>query len=254
MAAEVWITSGKVAPGDPASCASETVRPTAEMIPSVTLLARPSGLPMASTMSPTCSLEESAKRAGHQVRRSGDLDHGQVIRRVAAGQPGRQRARRAGQEDLERGGGADHVRVGHDVAGRVVDHPGAKAGCGLDLHHRRQHPADRVDVVLLKRHTSGGRRSRRRSCRSWRRRCRGGSAARAPRAGGQHTASAAAAAPGPRAHRSCRAPGSRPCTCPDRRRIPDHLRSIRLSHSCPRETASASPSSGGRCSRARTDR
>ena len=64
MAAEVWITSGKVAPGDPASCGSETVRPTAEMIPSVTLLARPSGLPMASTMSPTCSLEESAKRAG----------------------------------------------------------------------------------------------------------------------------------------------------------------------------------------------
>ena len=46
------------------SLVSETVRPTAEMIPSVTLLARPSGLPMASTISPTCSLEESAKRAG----------------------------------------------------------------------------------------------------------------------------------------------------------------------------------------------
>ena len=61
IAAEVWITSGKVAPGFPPSGGSGTVRPVAEMIPSVTLLARPSGLPMASTMSPTCSLEESAK-------------------------------------------------------------------------------------------------------------------------------------------------------------------------------------------------
>ncbi len=61
MAAEVWIASGSVAPGDPLSWGSDTVRPTAEMIPSVALLARPSGLPIASTMSPTCSFEESAK-------------------------------------------------------------------------------------------------------------------------------------------------------------------------------------------------
>jgi hypothetical protein len=61
IAAEVWITSGKVAPGDPLPCGSDTVRPTAETIPSVTLLARPSGLPMASTMSPTRSFDESPK-------------------------------------------------------------------------------------------------------------------------------------------------------------------------------------------------
>src|SRR5262249_39480894 len=61
MAAEVWITSGKVAPGDPLPCGSDTVRPTAGTIPSVTLLARPSGLPMASTMSPTRSFDESPK-------------------------------------------------------------------------------------------------------------------------------------------------------------------------------------------------
>ena len=64
MAALVWTTSGRVAPGPPASDGSVTVRPTAETMPFVTLPVRPSGLPMASTMSPTASLLESPKVAG----------------------------------------------------------------------------------------------------------------------------------------------------------------------------------------------
>src|SRR6266566_8315943 len=59
IGALVWITFGSEAPPG-----SVTVRPTALTIPSVTLLCSPSGLPMAITMSPTTSFEESPKVAG----------------------------------------------------------------------------------------------------------------------------------------------------------------------------------------------
>src|SRR4051812_959318 len=59
IAALVWITPGSATP-----FSSFTVRPSALTMPSVTLLWRPSGLPMASTIWPTVSLSESAKVAG----------------------------------------------------------------------------------------------------------------------------------------------------------------------------------------------
>ena len=56
--------SGRVAPGEPGLCGSLTVRPTAETMPFVTLPVKPSGLPMASTMSPIRSRVESPNVAG----------------------------------------------------------------------------------------------------------------------------------------------------------------------------------------------
>src|SRR3954447_11117694 len=64
MAADVWMASGNVAPGESAETGSVTVRPVAEMIPFVTVAASPRGLPMASTISPTRALVESANVAG----------------------------------------------------------------------------------------------------------------------------------------------------------------------------------------------
>ena len=64
IAALVWMAWGRVAPGEPSPAGSVTARPTAETMPSVTLPVSPSGLPMASTMSPICNFEESPKRAG----------------------------------------------------------------------------------------------------------------------------------------------------------------------------------------------
>ncbi len=64
IAAEVCTMLPMVAPGEPGLCGSVTVRPTAETMPSVTLLDRPSGLPMASVTCPTATLELSAKVAG----------------------------------------------------------------------------------------------------------------------------------------------------------------------------------------------
>lgn len=50
MAALVWMLSGSVAPGESLPWGSLIVRPRAEIMPSVTLLASPSRLPMANTM------------------------------------------------------------------------------------------------------------------------------------------------------------------------------------------------------------
>ena len=79
-------------------------------------------------------------------------------------------------------GDANDGRVGHAVTNGVVNHSGTKAGRGLDLHHRRQHPADHADIVLLKGHAPPGAAAGVVAGR-WRRRR---SAARAPNAGGQH--------------------------------------------------------------------
>src|SRR6185436_9542251 len=59
IAALVWMTEARVTPSP-----SGTLRPTAETMPSVTLERSPSGLPRASTMSPTATCDESAKVAG----------------------------------------------------------------------------------------------------------------------------------------------------------------------------------------------
>ena len=62
--ADVWMTLGSVAPGDSADVGSLTVRPSADTIPLVTVADSPSGLPIASTISPTSAWEESPKLAG----------------------------------------------------------------------------------------------------------------------------------------------------------------------------------------------
>ena len=59
IAALVWIADERATPFP-----SLTVRPSDDTIPSVTLERRPSGFPIASAKSPTCSLDESASVAG----------------------------------------------------------------------------------------------------------------------------------------------------------------------------------------------
>ena len=58
------MASGSVAPGDPVPVGSLTVRSVAETMPLVTLPVSPSGLPMASTMSPTRSAAELPRCVG----------------------------------------------------------------------------------------------------------------------------------------------------------------------------------------------
>ena len=64
IGALVWIAPGSVAAGEPSVAGSVTARSVAEMIPWVTLPDRPSGLPMASTTSPACTVPESPNLAG----------------------------------------------------------------------------------------------------------------------------------------------------------------------------------------------
>ena len=64
IAAVVWIAPGRVVAAEPWAAGSVTARPVAEMMPSVTLPDRPSGLPTASTTSPAWALAESPNRAG----------------------------------------------------------------------------------------------------------------------------------------------------------------------------------------------
>ena len=59
IAALVCTACGSVAPGPPFAPGSVTVRPTAETMPLVTLPVSPNGLPMARTMSPITSFDES---------------------------------------------------------------------------------------------------------------------------------------------------------------------------------------------------
>ena len=117
------------------------------------------------------------------------------------------------------------MRVGHDVTGGVVNHSGTKAGRGFDLHHRRQHPADRADIVLLKRDAPARRRSRgcgwgrgrrsqqRPSIRRWCTRRRRPAPAPAPPQ--RH--------PPPERPGRGAGPAAAPAPRPDRRRMPDHL-------------------------------
>ena len=114
----------------------------------------------------------------HEMRGPGDLDDRQIVWWIAAREPGGQWRHRAGQDDLEGRGGADDMRIRHDVTGRVVNHAGAEAGRRLDLHDRGPHPADHVNVRLLQRDTAASRRGR---CRARPRRRRGPAGARRAR-------------------------------------------------------------------------
>ncbi len=63
MAADVCTMLPMVAPVPPPLLPSVTVRPVAETMPCVTLEDSPSGEPIASTICPTPTFEESPKRA-----------------------------------------------------------------------------------------------------------------------------------------------------------------------------------------------
>jgi hypothetical protein len=104
-------------------------RSTADTIPAVTVCPTPSGLPIASTMSPT------RKRLGRPERDRGklvglDAQHGQVGLRIGADDL-REQARAVGQRDLDFVGRLHHVVVREDVAARTDDHAGAEAGRAL---------------------------------------------------------------------------------------------------------------------------
>lgn len=68
MAAEVCTMSASVAPVPPPERPSLTVRPTAETMPWVTLLERPSGEPIARTICPTSTSSVSPNSAARSPR------------------------------------------------------------------------------------------------------------------------------------------------------------------------------------------
>ena len=79
--------SASVAPVPPPERPSLTVRPTAETMPWVTLLERPSGEPIARTICPTSTSSVSAELRGPQPPGDGvQLDDGQVLLRVGRDQ------------------------------------------------------------------------------------------------------------------------------------------------------------------------
>ena len=75
-----------VAFGEPGPACPVTARPVAEMMPSVTLPVRPSGVPTASTMSPTLACR-AAETRWLEARGVLGAQHGEIVRAVAAGHP-----------------------------------------------------------------------------------------------------------------------------------------------------------------------
>ena len=157
IAASVWMASMTVASSwvEPVA----TARPVALMIPSVTVLESPSGAPIATATSPTCTLSEFAKVAGVSPLGAVELDDGEVGGRVGP-DDGRVVERAVGGAHLDRArAGAlegDDVVVGQHVA--VVGEDDARAaaravGAGdVDGHHARGR--------LRRRGGGGGRRLR----------------------------------------------------------------------------------------------
>ena len=82
IAASVWMASMTVASSwvEPVA----TARPVALMIPSVTVLDSPSGAPIATAMSPTCTLSEFGEGGRGEPAGAVQLDDGEVGRRVGA--------------------------------------------------------------------------------------------------------------------------------------------------------------------------
>ena len=82
IAASVWMASMTVVSSwvEPVA----TARPVALMIPSVTVFDRPSGAPMATATSPTCTSSESAKVGRGQVLGAVEPEDGEVGGRVGA--------------------------------------------------------------------------------------------------------------------------------------------------------------------------
>ena len=100
-----------------------------DTMPVVTVRLKPNGLPIATTGSPTCALEESPSGIGREVLdlRRVDLQHREVGGAVDALDLGRRSARRSRRSSPCTSVRAlDHVRVGDDVA-VLVEHE-ARAG------------------------------------------------------------------------------------------------------------------------------
>ena len=164
MAASVWMKSSNVA--------TPSERVVALTMPCVTVCDRPTGLPMASTTSPTRSRSERPERRHRQVLEV-DAQHGEVRIGIAPDDAG---VRNALVRELHPDGVGvrDDVMVRHDVAVVVDDDPGAEAvfdtlsvarpripkqlverrGCDalgdharrIYVHHRRGRALDRICV------------------------------------------------------------------------------------------------------------
>ena len=106
-------------------------RALALRMPALTLEARPNGLPMATTQSPTRTASESPSLTnGQVVRRRLELDERDVGQRVGAEHLGLERAPVVEADaDVERA--LDHVVVGEDVAAGIDDEPAARALANL---------------------------------------------------------------------------------------------------------------------------
>ncbi len=104
-------------------------------IPEVSVRSRPNGLPRARIFWPTITVEESPRFERKElVGRHSDQEHGHVVRRIGADDPGL--VRRAVEErDPDRDPAGivflDDVKIGQDVALLVDDEPRAGAGRGL---------------------------------------------------------------------------------------------------------------------------
>ena len=136
-AASVWMTSSTTRP---AAVGSE--RPSADTMPAVTLPARPSGLPSATTSWPTRRVEASPCSTGGGVVAAREQDR-EVRQGVPADHVGGGR-RPVGEGGLGGGRPGDDVGAGQQVAVAGDDARAARAGptsrrADLEAGHRRQH-------------------------------------------------------------------------------------------------------------------
>ena len=136
------------------------------MIPEVSVRSSPNGLPRARIFWPTITFEESPNVTRKQLLgRHADREHGHVVRRVGADDPGL--VRRAVEErDPDRHparSSLDHVKIGQDMPLLVDDEARAGAGGGLVAEEAEHLGLGRdVDDALVRTRRRRGRCSARR--------------------------------------------------------------------------------------------
>ena len=123
IAALVWIVPGSVTPPG-----SATFRPRALTMPCVTLDCSPSGLPIAMTIWPTSSFEESAKVAGCRFGAE-DLDDGHVV---------------GGERANELAGELTAIGKGDPERRRVADDVGIRGDVPVVVEHDPRSPRPRL--------------------------------------------------------------------------------------------------------------
>ena len=113
-------------------------RPSARRCRPLAVRARPNGLPMATTLSPTAtSCELPSGAASSASAETLDLEQRDVGLRDRCRRPSPKRGVAVGEADLDFGVVRDHVLVGEDVALLVDDEAGAAARAGLDRDDAR---------------------------------------------------------------------------------------------------------------------